>query len=194
MDLIEILFGHGKDLNELQMCSRAIVVFVICLVFIRISGRRSFGVKTPLDNIVVIMLGALLSRAVVGASPFLSIMCCSLVLVVMHRLVAWQITRSKRFSRLVEGDKIVLYRNGSFVKKNMKRGLVCEEDIRQGVRESALTEDMEQVDIVYIERNGKISVVKKSGSPTDTSSCRIFIYSVLISGTQYTGKFTELAI
>lgn len=162
MELIDTLFGHGKYLNELQMTCRAVVIFVICLLFIRISGRRSFGVKTPLDNIIVIMLGALLSRAVVGASPFWSIICCSLVLVLIHRVVGWGITRSKRFSKLVEGEKIVLFRDNSFIKRNMKRGLVCEEDIRQGVRKSALTEEMDKIETVYIERNGEISAIKKS--------------------------------
>jgi len=48
--LIE-MFGQGKDLNTLQMSCRGIVVFFIALLLIRISGRRSFGMHTPLDNI-----------------------------------------------------------------------------------------------------------------------------------------------
>jgi hypothetical protein len=31
----------------------------------------------------------------------------------------------------------------------------------QGVRKSALTEDMKNIDKVYIERNGEISAIKK---------------------------------
>jgi hypothetical protein len=43
----------------------------------------------------------------------------------------------------------------------MKRALVCREDVMQGVRKSALTEDLEKIDKVYMERNGDISAIKK---------------------------------
>jgi uncharacterized membrane protein YcaP (DUF421 family) len=38
---------------------------------------------------------------------------------------------------------------------------VCREDVMQGIRKSALTEDMNKIDHVYIERNGEISAIKK---------------------------------
>ena len=161
MDIIIQLFGEGKDLNCLQMTDRGILVFLISLVLIRISGRRSFGIRTPLDNIIVILLGALLSRAVVGASPFWPIVVCSCAIVLMHRLFGWLIAHSKAFSSVVEGNKIILFENDSFKKSNMGRALVCEEDIKQGVRKSALTEDMSKIEKVYMERNGEISTIKK---------------------------------
>lgn len=43
----------------------------------------------------------------------------------------------------------------------MKKALVCQEDIMQGVRKSALLEDMDQIEKVYMERNGEISSIKK---------------------------------
>jgi len=53
MELLIKIFGEGKDLDALQMSSRGIVMFFIALVLIRLSGRRSFGVRTPLDNMWV---------------------------------------------------------------------------------------------------------------------------------------------
>ena len=83
------LFGQGKDLNALQMSCRGIVIFVVAWILIRISGRRSFGLHMPLDNIITIMLGAVLSRALVGASDFGSVIVSCGVMVLMHRGVAW---------------------------------------------------------------------------------------------------------
>ena len=37
MDWIQLVFGEGKDLNALQMTSRAVVVFFITLLLIRIA-------------------------------------------------------------------------------------------------------------------------------------------------------------
>ncbi|MCW3120885.1 MAG: hypothetical protein JWQ38_377 [Flavipsychrobacter sp.] len=161
MEWVIQLFGEGKDLNVLQMSCRGIAVFLISLVLIRISGRRSFGIRTPLDNIIVILLGAIMSRAVVGASPFLPIIAVSFVFVILHRILAWGIVSSRTFSGIVEGEKICLYKDGGFIKDNMKKALVCEEDVMQGIRESAMTDDMKKINTIYMERNGEISVIKK---------------------------------
>src|SRR5881398_2717627 len=99
MELLKEIFGEGKDLNVIQMSSRGIVVFIIAFLLIRISGRRSFGIRTPLDNIITISLGAILNRAIVGASAFLPVIVCCLVIVLMHRLFGWLIVRHKAFGR-----------------------------------------------------------------------------------------------
>jgi uncharacterized membrane protein YcaP (DUF421 family) len=161
MEILIKIFGEGKDLNALQMSSRGVVMFFIALILIRVSGRRSFGVRTPLDNIITISLGAIMSRAVVGASDFVPVVVCCFVIVLLHRLFGWLIANSKTFGRFIEGDKMVLFEDGHFRQDNMKKALVCQEDIMQGVRKSALTEDMAQIDKVYIERNGEISSLKK---------------------------------
>ena len=146
------------------MCCRGIVVFFIALLLIRISGRRSFGLRTPLDNIISIMLGAVLSRAVVGASAFLPVIATCTVIVLLHRLLGWLIAHNRIISRIIEGNKMTLYQDGHFISQSMDKALVCEEDVMQGVRKSALTENLDQVDKIYMERNGDISAIKKENA------------------------------
>jgi uncharacterized membrane protein YcaP (DUF421 family) len=161
VEIIIKIFGEGKELNALQMSCRGIVMFFIALALIRISGRRSFGVRSPLDNIIIISLGAVMSRAIVGASDFVPVVVCCFVIVLLHRFIGWLIASSKTFGRFIEGEKILLFEDGLFLKENMKKALVCQEDLMQGVRKSALTEDMDKIEKVYMERNGDISAIKK---------------------------------
>lgn len=161
MGLLIQIFGEGKDLNALQMTARGIMIFLVALVLIRISGRRSFGIRTPLDNIIVVLLGAVLSRAVVGASPVIPTLVACTSIVLLHRFLGYLIAKNKFIARLVEGRKILLYKDGNFIKRNMTRALVCEEDATQGVRKSALTEDLNEIETIYMERNGEISAIRK---------------------------------
>jgi uncharacterized membrane protein YcaP (DUF421 family) len=164
MPFIDLVFGDGKDLNALQMSCRGFTVFILTLVFLRISGRRSFGMRTPLDNIIVILLGAVLSRAVVGASPFVPVMVCSLVIVVLHRLLAWGMVKSPFLSTLIQGRHLVLFDNGVPVTANMDKALVCQRDLELAIRNKSQTEDFDKVSKLYMEHNGEISVIKKEQS------------------------------
>ena len=161
MQVLIDIFGEGKELTMLQMSARGIVVFFIALLLIRISGRRSFGLHMPLDNIISIVLGAVLSRAIVGASDFMPVIGCCTTIVLLHRIVSWSLVHHKKLSRLLQGEKILLFEDAKFDAKNMDKALVCEEDILQGMRKSALTENLEKIEKIYIERNGEISVIER---------------------------------
>ena len=161
MEVIYRIFGTGKDLDILQMCVRAIVIFLIALVLIRISGRRSFGLRTPFDNIIAVLLGSILSRPIVGASPFIPTIVACFVIVLIHRWFGWLTVRYKKFAQLIEGNKILVFSKGGFIKKNLRKALASEEDIMEGVRKSALTDDMKKIERVYMERNGEVSALKK---------------------------------
>jgi uncharacterized membrane protein YcaP (DUF421 family) len=163
MEVLKTIFGEGDKLNALNMSCRGIAIFLIALVMIRVSGRRSFGIRTPMDNIIVVLLGAVLSRAITGASAMLPTICAAFAIVVAHRLFAKLMIRSTRLSELSEGDKILLYKDGKFIQKNLARGLMREEDVVQGIREAANTDDLNKIKLVYLERNGEISVITKDG-------------------------------
>jgi uncharacterized membrane protein YcaP (DUF421 family) len=162
MQIIEEIFGSGKDLTVIQMSARSVVVFIIALILLRISGRRSFSLRSPLDNIITIILGAVLSRAIVGASPFFPVIAGSTVLVLIHRLIAYGVVHSTGFSRLISGEKIVLFKQGDFIQQNLDKALVCTEEILQEVRKTAQTENLDKIEKIYMEKNGEVNTVKKS--------------------------------
>lgn len=161
METLTNIFGEGKDLSTIQMICRGIAVFFVAFALIRLSGRRSFGIHTAVDNIIVILLGATLSRGIVGASPFLPTIITCIVITAMHRLLGWLMVRNPKLAKFFEGDKIVLFENGKFKKDNMDRALVGEADVMQGIRRAAVTDDLEKIKAAYLERSGEISAVKK---------------------------------
>jgi uncharacterized membrane protein YcaP (DUF421 family) len=161
MEIINTLFGHGKDLTVLQMGCRTGIVFFAVLLMIRIAGRRSFGKTTALDNIVVILLGAILSRAVVGASPFIPTIISGFILVLLHRVLAMLSIYSKTIGHLVKGESRVLFENGNIQKDNLHKMQMSEKDLRESVRAKANTESLDKISRIIMERDGQISVIKE---------------------------------
>ena len=154
MDTLFFLFGEGKDLNPLQAVMRAVVVFLLGLLLVRLSGRRSFGQRSPFDYVVAILLGATLSRAIVGASPFMTALSASLALVVLHRLLGWACVRSRALERFIAGHEREIYRDGRYDHAQMS-------DIQESARQKLGQWDLHGVEAVILERNGELSLVAK---------------------------------
>jgi uncharacterized membrane protein YcaP (DUF421 family) len=161
MEWIKILFGEGRDLDALQMSCRAVVAFIITLALIRIAGIRTFGKKSAFDNVIIIMLGSILSRVVVGASPFVPTVVASLAFVAVHWLLARITVHNERIGRWVKGERSSLYADGQFNIENMKRSRISDKDIKEGLRLQINDDSLDQVKEIFIERSGEISIIKK---------------------------------
>lgn len=105
-----------------------------------------------------------LSRGVISASAFVPTIVTCLVIVCLHRVIGTAMARNPRFSRLIEGDKVALFSNDQFDQNRMRSMQVGEEDALQGMRKGALTENLDDIDKIYMERNGEISAIRKKNT------------------------------
>jgi uncharacterized membrane protein YcaP (DUF421 family) len=161
MDVVIAIFGEGKDLDALQMAARTVAVCFAALIFIRISGRRSFGQRSPFDYVVAILLGATLSRVIVGASPAVPTLVASFVMVLIHRALAWACIRSPRLESLVVGVEREVFRDGQFNGKQMSAALITKKDVFETARQELHTPDLAKVESAMLERNGQVSLIRK---------------------------------
>ena len=157
---LQQLFGEGRDLDSLQMGARAFVLFFVLLVLIRIAGMRSFGRKSSFDSIIVISLGALLSRVIVGVSDAIPTVVASTVLVVLHRLIAVATATMPTLERFLKGSDMVLYRGGIFDVTAMRRAGISRADLEEAVRTKAQRLRLSDVLEIHLESSGDLGVVE----------------------------------
>ena len=162
METIDKFFGHTTDLNILQMSVRAIVVFFFALLLVRITGMRAFGIKSAFDTCIIIILGAVLGRAVVGASPFIPTLVASAVLMIVHKFIASISVNNNFISHLVKGIPISLYKEGIINEKNLRKCSVSNGDVMEEVRIRLNQNTLDNVEEIFMERTGKISVIEKA--------------------------------
>ena len=155
--LIRTLFGEGEHLDALQMTLRAAATFVLTLSMVRISGRRSIGQHRAFDFCIAVLLGSVLSRAVVGASPFWPTMSAGAALVLLHRAVAMASLRWPWFESLVSGDKRELVRDGRRDQREMDKALITPRDLDEAVRKKVGDEGV-PIERAVLERDGRITV------------------------------------
>jgi uncharacterized membrane protein YcaP (DUF421 family) len=160
----EKFWGNGEDLTALQMSVRAVGMFFITLILIRLAGMRTFGKHSAFDIIISIMLGAILSRGITGASSFGGVVAAASVMVIIHRLLGWLSVKSSSIDRIIKGESRVLYKNGEVQWKNIIRSSVSIKELKESVRQEINEDSFDNVDLIYIDSNGRISIVKKESS------------------------------
>jgi len=161
MEFMNEWWGINENISPLEIAARSAVMFVIALLLMRIAGMRPFGKGEPFDNIITFLIGGILSRGVVGATPFFSTVASMVVIILIHQLMARLSVYSKWFGARVKGEKILLYKDGNFLKKNMNRVNITEHDILEDLRISVQLNSLERIKEAYMERTGQLSFVKK---------------------------------
>ena len=160
----EALLGLGvdpKDLTFTQISLRGIIVFLVTLATVRLGHKRSLSHKTPFDAVLLVILAAVLSRAINGSAAFFATLGGGVVLVLLHRLFAYLAFYSHGFGILVKGKPDVIMRDGQCDFRTMRRNHVSTHDLEEDMRLSAHTDDVSAIRLARIERSGDISFIKK---------------------------------
>jgi uncharacterized membrane protein YcaP (DUF421 family) len=151
----------GQDITVLQAVLRAVVIYAFTLLALKFGKRRMMAKSSPLDIVVLIILGSVISRAVNGSAAFFPSMAAAIALILIHRLLAWMAARHEAVANFVEGKSNVLFRNGAFDRQAMLKHDVTEQDVLAALRHYVQSEDLGKIKIVMLETNGELGVVKQ---------------------------------
>lgn len=157
-------FSH--DLFDLAMpwwafIGRALIVYFVLLVMIRVSGKRTMGQFTSFDMLLVVLLGNAVQNALLG--PDTSVgggLLLAATLIALNWLVGLASARSARIEALVEGSPILLARDGKVYKDVLRHELISREDFGKAMREAGVDE-VDQIHIAVLETNGHITIVQR---------------------------------
>jgi uncharacterized membrane protein YcaP (DUF421 family) len=166
-EMLRVILGLGldnKDINAAQMALRAVIVYVVTVVIVRLGKKRFMGGATAFDVILGIMLGSIVSRAITGNSPFVPALAASAVLVVMHSLFSWVALRWHGFGWAIKGDARLVVKDGQVDRGEMRKAHMSERDLWEDLRGKSIAR-LDEVAEAILERSGNLSVIKAKGEP-----------------------------
>src|SRR5881628_2887284 len=144
----ETFLGLGvepKDLTFVQISVRGIIVFLATLIMVRLGHKRSLAHKTPFDAVLLVILASVLSRAINGSAAFFATLGGGLVLVLLHRLLAFIAYHSHWFGKLIKGQPDLIVEDGNLILSSMRRNHISRHDLEEDLRLDAQMEDASQV-------------------------------------------------
>jgi uncharacterized membrane protein YcaP (DUF421 family) len=165
-DFVDSLLGlqlEPKQLTFIQVSLRGVIVFILTLLMVRLSSRRSLAEKTAFDATLLVILASVLSRGINGSAGFFTTIGLGFVLVLLHRFFGWIACRSHAFGKLIKGSPIVIIRDGEINRHAMRQNLISDHDLEEDLRLDAETEDISKIKIARLERSGDVSFIKTEG-------------------------------
>jgi uncharacterized membrane protein YcaP (DUF421 family) len=139
-----------------------VIVFAAALVIVRCGDRRFLSQKTAFDAVLGFILASMLARAVNGTAAFFPTLGGGLVLVLLHRCLAYWSRRSHVLGLLIKGRSDVIIKDGALDEAAARRNRLSEHDLYEDLRLHGNVAEVRDVLLAVLERNGHISVVRRA--------------------------------
>jgi len=140
---------------------RAVIVYVVVLVMVRVAGKRTLGQFTPFDMLLLVLLGNAVQNALLGPDTSLGGgLLLAATLIALNYIVGWVTTRSALMEQVIEGEPVVLARHGRVLQKVLQRELVSKADFAKAMRDVGC-DNVDDVDLALLETNGHITIILK---------------------------------
>lgn len=139
---------------------RGAVVYLMLLVMVRVSGRRTVGQFTPFDLLVVMLLSESVSNSLTGGDQSLvGGLIIAAVLVALNMTMSFLSSHSKAMSDVLDGTEVLLGRNGKLFDKVIKQCRLSRTEVEEALREADCR--LEEMECCFLEADGRVTVQKK---------------------------------
>ena len=141
---------------------RGALTYLTLLLLLRLGGKRSFGELSPFDVVVLIMVGGAFRSAIIGDDKSLlgpAIAVATIIFV--DRVITWLCALSRRIDRWIEGEAVLLARDGRTLRRELVRQGISEEGFARELRRHGIA-SIDSVGAARLEPNGKITVLPKN--------------------------------
>jgi uncharacterized membrane protein YcaP (DUF421 family) len=160
--ILQDLFVPGTSLVEKIV--RPVAVYVFLIVILRIGGRRELGQLNAFDLVVLLTLANAVQNAIIGDdNSLIGGFIGGATLVLLNLGVNWYLYRHPTLDRRIEGEPVLLVKDGQLVRENLQRELITEEELLSAVHRQGV-DRIEACAEVILEASGTITVLARQPS------------------------------
>jgi uncharacterized membrane protein YcaP (DUF421 family) len=148
----------------MDLVIRAAIIYVVVFAFTRLLGRRELSSLQPFDLILLIVIGDLIQNGVTQSDQSVTgvilVLCTIGILQVFTSFLGF---RFRPLRRILQGEPIVLVREGEIIRRNMRRERLDEADLAEKARLDGIG-SLDEIRWAVLETNGEISFIQRSDS------------------------------
>lgn len=140
---------------------RAVILYVAVVACVRIMGKRQIGELQPSELVITILISEI--AAIPMQDPYIPLINSFvplLILVSLEIITSAISIKSQKFRNIMQGNSLIIIRNGVLDQKQIKRLRLSVEDILEALRKKDVF-NIEDVLYAIVETDGTISVMLK---------------------------------
>ncbi|RSK28327.1 DUF421 domain-containing protein [Bacillus sp. HMF5848] len=146
------------------------ITFFMLLILTRIMGRKEISQMTFFNFVSAISIGTIAGSVVVNSSiNFRNGLITLVSWTGITLLLGYIDIKSKKARKLIEGDPLIVIRNGKILEKAMKKARLDLDALNVKLREKNVFA-VAEVDYAIFEIDGKLSVMKKTAQQPATKN------------------------
>jgi uncharacterized membrane protein YcaP (DUF421 family) len=145
----------------MDLVLRAAAAFFFLLLLTRIVGRRELSSMEPFDLILLIVLGDLIQQGVTQSDYSLTgLLIAGSTFALLAIGVSYVSFRFRRLRPVLEGEPIIVVRDGQVIERNLKRERITVGELQAAARLQQIA-SIEDVQWAVLETGGQISFIPK---------------------------------
>ena len=146
------------------------LAYIILVLFLRISGKRTLTKLNAFDLVVTVALGSTLATVLLSKSVALAEGVLALALLIFLQFaITWLSVRSPHFQSVIKAEPTLVLHRGRFLDGAMRTQRITREEVLAALRADGIA-NVGEVAAVVLETDGSISIIKDAGAPEDASA------------------------
>lgn len=144
---------------------RGAAVYLVLLVIMRLSGRRTLAQMTPFDLVLLLIIAETTQQALLGNDfSIVNAVVLIVTLIAMDIGLSYVKELSPRAAKLLDGTPTVLIRDGKIDKRALERSRIGESEIMVAARQQQGLETLSEIKHAVLETDSGISIIPKKQS------------------------------
>jgi len=161
-----MFFDSWKELGRLLLVG--VCAYVALVLMLRVSGNRTLSKLNAFDFVVTVALGSTLATVLLSKDVALVEGLLAFALLIgLQFLVTWTSVRVSWVNRLVKSEPLLLFHQGHFLPRAMRRARVVEQEVLAVMREQGVARP-DDVEAVVLETDSSLSILPRPDKPLET--------------------------
>lgn len=154
----------------LRVATTTVLAYILVVILLRISGKRTLAKMNAFDFIVTIALGSIVGSVILNKTiPLIEGLTAIGLLVLLQYIITFITVRNKTFKTFITSNPTLLLYDGQLINSALKKERISTEEVNKSIREAGHS-SLEDIFAVIIESTGDITVISKSDKSQKVSA------------------------